>query len=89
MLGAFGIGLGGGISCALASQMASTKHPFKALVTLYGTPLRGFDARQITKTTPIQGHFGGKVNLKREKNIIILLYINIYLCNNKIKLYIF
>ncbi|CAO3624893.1 unnamed protein product [Cunninghamella blakesleeana] len=64
MIGAFGVGLGGGISCALASQMALTNHPLKALVTLYGTPLRGFDVRQITKTTPIQGHFGGKDTLK-------------------------
>ncbi|CAO3608636.1 unnamed protein product [Cunninghamella echinulata] len=62
-IGAIGYGLGGGISCALASQLALTKHPFLALVTLYGTPL-GYDARQITKTTPIQGHFGGKDTLK-------------------------
>ncbi|KAI9309416.1 hypothetical protein BJ944DRAFT_236106 [Cunninghamella echinulata] len=62
-IGAIGYGLGGGISCALASQLALTKHPFLALVTLYGTPM-GYDARQITKTTPIQGHFGGKDTLK-------------------------
>jgi hypothetical protein len=57
--------MGGGLSLALATQLASTPHPLLAAVTCYGTPPKDlFDVREITKVTPVQGHFGDKVRLQ-------------------------
>ncbi|KAH8552208.1 dienelactone hydrolase [Umbelopsis sp. PMI_123] len=60
-LGSIGFCMGGGLSLALATQLASTPHPLLAAVTCYGTPPKDlFDVREITKVTPVQGHFGDK-----------------------------
>ena len=57
--------MGGGLSLALATHLANTSHPLAAAVTCYGTPPKDiFDVREITKATPVQGHFGAKVSLR-------------------------
>lgn len=55
--------MGGGLSLALASRMASTPHALRAAVTCYGTPPSElFEPRLFgSQRTAIQGHFGGKV----------------------------
>jgi carboxymethylenebutenolidase len=64
-LGSIGFCMGGGLSLALATHLANTSHPLVAAVTCYGTPPKDiFDVREITKSTPVQGHFGAKVSLK-------------------------
>lgn len=63
--GSIGFCMGGGLSLALAARLAETQHPLHAAVTCYGTPPRDhFDVRNITKVTPVQGHFGGKDEMK-------------------------
>ncbi|KAI8377585.1 dienelactone hydrolase [Radiomyces spectabilis] len=60
-IGSIGFCMGGGLSLALASRLAETRHPLRAAVACYGTPPGDiFDVRKITKITPVQGHFGGK-----------------------------
>ncbi|KAG0175983.1 Sorting nexin, cytoplasm-to-vacuole targeting pathway/endosomal sorting [Apophysomyces sp. BC1034] len=60
-IGTIGFCVGGGLSLALASKLAETRHPLKAAITCYGTaPGDMFDIRNITKATPVQGHFGGQ-----------------------------
>ncbi|KAI8580210.1 hypothetical protein K450DRAFT_238687 [Umbelopsis ramanniana AG] len=64
-LGSIGFCMGGGLSLALATHLANTSHPLAAAVTCYGTPPKDiFDVREITKVTPVQGHFGAKDNMK-------------------------
>ncbi|KAI8337591.1 dienelactone hydrolase [Chlamydoabsidia padenii] len=64
-IGSIGFCMGGGLSLALATHMAKTRHPLKAAVTCYGTPPGElYDVREITTVTPVQGHFGGKDTLK-------------------------
>ncbi|ORY97394.1 dienelactone hydrolase [Syncephalastrum racemosum] len=63
--GSIGFCMGGGLSLALAARLAETRHPLQAAVTCYGTaPRDQFDVRNITKVTPVQGHFGGKDEMK-------------------------
>ncbi|KAJ2958965.1 hypothetical protein NQZ79_g5523 [Umbelopsis isabellina] len=64
-LGSIGFCMGGGLSLALAEHLSGTSHPLKAAVTCYGTPPKDiFDVREITKVTPVQGHFGGKDSME-------------------------
>ncbi|KAI9311303.1 dienelactone hydrolase [Dichotomocladium elegans] len=60
-IGSIGFCMGGGLSLALASRMAETRHPLKAAVTCYGSPPSELlDHRAVSQVTAIQGHFGGK-----------------------------
>ncbi|CDH54501.1 protein usf [Lichtheimia corymbifera JMRC:FSU:9682] len=65
-VGSIGFCMGGGLSLALASRMASTPHALRAAVTCYGTPPSElFEPRLFgSQRTAIQGHFGGKDTMK-------------------------
>ncbi|KAI8081278.1 dienelactone hydrolase [Halteromyces radiatus] len=65
-VGSIGFCMGGGLSLALASHLATaSKYPLKACVSCYGTPPGDlYDVRDITTVTPVQGHFGGKDTMK-------------------------
>ncbi|KAF7731885.1 hypothetical protein EC973_007716 [Apophysomyces ossiformis] len=83
-IGTIGFCMGGGLSLALASKLAETKHPLAAAITCYGTPPGDvFDVRTITKATPVQGHFGGLDKMKGFSDPAAADALEFQLFNNK------
>ncbi|RIA90738.1 dienelactone hydrolase family-domain-containing protein [Glomus cerebriforme] len=62
-IGSIGFCMGGAVSLALASHLAS-KEPLSAVVTCYGIPSPTIcDVSVIGLKTPVQGHFGNEDNM--------------------------